>query len=132
MNYHSLINHTIVYLSPHNMLSLRAAVICSVLLASLVGAAPTSSNVTASSFATSSTVPATGDASSVASAASSTPTVPLASDDPNYQLWNETSDITPEPIRGSLGGTILGPQNVPLELQNADSLAPPTTDGGDL
>ena len=114
------------------MLSLRAAVICSVLLASLVGAAPTSSNVTASSFATSSTVPATGDASSVASAASSTPTVPLASDDPNYQLWNETSDITPEPIRGSLGGTILGPQNVPLELQNADSLAPPTTDGGDL
>ena len=26
--------------------------------------------------------------------------------------------------------TLLGPENIPLELQNADLLAPPTTDNG--
>ncbi|KAJ6472636.1 Bicupin oxalate decarboxylase oxidase [Mycena vulgaris] len=52
--------------------------------------------------------------------------------DPNYQLWDGNSKITPEPVRGSLGATILGPQNVPVALQNADSLAPPTTDSGQV
>ncbi|KAG9316071.1 RmlC-like cupin domain-containing protein [Chiua virens] len=70
-------------------------------------------------------------ASSTSAAASASPTVPYASDDPNYILWTPENDtITPEPVRGSLGVDILGPQNIPVELQNADSLAPPTTDNG--
>ena len=50
--------------------------------------------------------------------------------DPNYELWTPDSGISPIPERGQLGASILGPQNVPLELQNADLLAPPTTDNG--
>jgi hypothetical protein len=65
-----------------------------------------------------------------ASPLASVPSSILDTDVPNYALWNADSDITPEPIRGQLGATILGPQNVPLELQNADLLAPPTTDHG--
>ncbi|KAJ7717635.1 putative oxalate decarboxylase/oxidase [Mycena maculata] len=52
--------------------------------------------------------------------------------DPNGQLWNSDSRITPEPIRGPLGASILGPQNIPVELQNADALASPTTDNGQV
>ncbi|KAH7925449.1 putative oxalate decarboxylase/oxidase [Leucogyrophana mollusca] len=85
-----------------------------------------------STLALISSVAAIPAASSVASAPASTPTVPYASDDPNYPLWNDTSDITPEPIRGSLGATVIGPQNVQLDLQNTDALAPPTTDSGDV
>ncbi|KZT74621.1 oxalate decarboxylase [Daedalea quercina L-15889] len=66
--------------------------------------------------------------SSVASAAEPSETVPLASDDPNGILWNTTTDTDPQPIRGELGGTILAQQNVPLQQQNPDILAPPTTD----
>ncbi|KAI0359662.1 oxalate decarboxylase [Trametes cingulata] len=63
-------------------------------------------------------------------AAMPSPTVPYASDDPNYWLWNETTTIDPQPERGTLGGSILGPQNVVLDKQNPDILAPPTTDSG--
>jgi oxalate decarboxylase family bicupin protein len=70
--------------------------------------------------------------STVTSAPAASPTVPYASDDPNYPLWNEDEDIIPEPIRGTLGATILGPQNIPIELQNPDLLAPPTTDSGSI
>ncbi|EDQ99884.1 uncharacterized protein LACBIDRAFT_315085 [Laccaria bicolor S238N-H82] len=51
---------------------------------------------------------------------------------PNKELWHAGSKIVPQPQRGSLGALILGPQNVPLELQNADLLAPPTTDHGSV
>ncbi|KAG6372246.1 putative oxalate decarboxylase/oxidase [Boletus reticuloceps] len=71
-------------------------------------------------------------ASSTSAAASASPTVPYASDDPNAVLWTQDSNILPEPERGGLGGSILGPQNVPIELQNPDLLAPPTTDYGDI
>ena len=70
--------------------------------------------------------------SGTVSAPTSTQTVPYASDDPNYPLWNDSSDITPEAIRGSLGATVIGPQNVELDLQNTDALAPPTTDNGNM
>lgn len=60
------------------------------------------------------------------------PTVSYASNDPNPPLWHPDSTINPQPIRGSLGASILGPQNVPMELQNADILAPPTTDHGQM
>jgi oxalate decarboxylase len=38
----------------------------------------------------------------------------------------------PQPIRGDEGATILGPQNRPLQSQNPDALAPPSTDAGNL
>jgi oxalate decarboxylase len=42
------------------------------------------------------------------------------------------SDDLPEPIRGQLGGTIMGPRNVPLERENPDLLASPDTDDGTI
>jgi oxalate decarboxylase len=38
----------------------------------------------------------------------------------------------PQPVRGDEGGTILGPRNEPLQLENPDALAPPATDAGSL
>ena len=60
------------------------------------------------------------------------PDVPYTNSDPNEALWTPTSGSSPQPVRSGKGGSILGPDNVPLDLQNADSLAPPTTDSGDL
>lgn len=65
-------------------------------------------------------------------AAQSTSTVRYASNDPNYPLWGPNSNIIPEAIRGSTGSKVLGPQNVPMDLQNPDALAPPSTDNGDV
>jgi oxalate decarboxylase len=45
---------------------------------------------------------------------------------------NDASAQTPEPIRGASGGTIAGPQNVPLEREMPDLLVPPSTDSGTL
>ena len=73
------------------------------------------------------------DPSASSPAPAATPTVAYASDDPNYSLWTANSiDVNPQPVRGGLGADILGPQNIPIELQNADSLAPPTTDHGSV
>ena len=41
-----------------------------------------------------------------------------------------SSNGDPEPIRGDRGATILGPRNVPVELQNPDVLVAPVTDAG--
>jgi oxalate decarboxylase len=38
----------------------------------------------------------------------------------------------PEPMRGHLGATIMGPRNVPLEMENPDLLASPDTDEGTI
>jgi oxalate decarboxylase len=38
----------------------------------------------------------------------------------------------PEPVRGGLGATIMGPRNVELERQNPDLLASPNTDAGTI
>ncbi len=60
-----------------------------------------------------------------------TTTAGFISTDPNNVLWNETSDpsvVTPQ--RGTLGAPILGPDNIPIDLQNPDLFAPPTTDSG--
>lgn len=62
---------------------------------------------------------------STASAASSVPTISYASDDPNDVEFGTTS-----PTRGALGGSVIGPNNAPLDLENPDLLAPPTTDEG--
>jgi oxalate decarboxylase len=41
-------------------------------------------------------------------------------------------DGEPQPIRDGLGATIIGPRNVPLERENPDLLASPTTDSGTI
>ncbi|KAF8888975.1 oxalate decarboxylase [Mucidula mucida] len=70
-------------------------------------------------------------ASSTDSAPESTATVPFASTDPNVPLWNEDSDPSiVQPIREGLGAKIMGPDNIPIDLQNPDLLTPPTTDSG--
>lgn len=56
-----------------------------------------------------------------------TPTVPPASKDPNEVLVGTTNAQ-----RGQLGGSVLGPNNIPIVLQNPDLLAPPTTDSGSV
>ncbi|KAI5996246.1 putative oxalate decarboxylase/oxidase [Pisolithus albus] len=86
-----------------------------------------------STLAILSTALAAPPSSETSSAPAPSPTVPYASNDPNYPRWNPRSnDTVPEPSRGGLGATILGPQNRLLDLQNPDALAPPTTDNGDV
>ena len=58
---------------------------------------------------------------------STTPTVPPASENPNEVLFG-----TIVAQRGQLGGSVLGPNNIPIVLQNPDLLAPPTTDSGSV
>jgi hypothetical protein len=71
--------------------------------------------------------------SSVASALAATQTVPYASDDPNGPLWGPYDyDKQPEPVRGVYGASVIGPQNVEIDRQNPDLLAPPTTDHGSV
>jgi len=45
---------------------------------------------------------------------------------------NKESMTLPEPIKGALGATILGPRNIPLERENPDLLASPETDAGTI
>ncbi|KAJ7035345.1 oxalate decarboxylase [Mycena alexandri] len=70
-------------------------------------------------------------ASPTSSGAEPTATVPFAGTDPNLPLWGLDSG-DPAPVRGSLGAPILGPSNLPLEQENPDLFAPPTTDAGSL
>ena len=124
------------------MLSIAKAVLLSVLLASYATAAPAPALSSVPIASSSSSTAAADDSSTAvssstvvgsesASAASATPTVPYASDDPNYWLWNSTETTSdPQPQRGTLGGNIMGPQNVEMDRQNPDILAPPTTDSG--
>lgn len=77
------------------------------------------------------------------------PHVAYTDSNPNDELWiapeweldSDGSPLTPpptlkqslpQPQRDALGATILGPHNVAMELQNADALAPPTTDHGSV
>ncbi|KAK7691047.1 hypothetical protein QCA50_006150 [Cerrena zonata] len=94
--------------------SFSKAIVCAVLLATSVVAAPASSP------------------SSTVSAPSVSQTVTPASDDPNDILWGPDIDTVPQAIRGSLGATVLGPQDVGIVKENADFLAPPTTDSGSV
>ena len=55
-----------------------------------------------------------------------------ASDNPNYPIFPPGSDVSAQPIRDGLGAPILGPQNVQLQQQNPDLIAPPTTDHGSV
>jgi hypothetical protein len=59
-------------------------------------------------------------------------TVAPASDDPNYQAYPPGTSGPAEPIRGDLGANIIGPQNIPIQQQNPDVVASPSTDNGDV
>lgn len=97
---------------------LPSLVLCAILLCSPGLAAPASGASTASY---------------ASSAAEPSETVPLASDNPNGVLWSASeTNGDPQPIRGSLGSTIMAEQNVELQRQNPDLLAPPTTDHGTM
>ncbi|KAJ3533783.1 hypothetical protein NM688_g7235 [Phlebia brevispora] len=128
---------TQLFNSKLTMNKLFNAVFCAILLSSSALAAPApaesvSTNVVFHPASSSSVVRSMRPSSTVSvSAEAASPTVPYASDDPNAVEWNPaTEQSAPQAIRGSLGATILGPQNVPIDIQNPDLLAPPTTDAG--
>ncbi|KAF8745713.1 Oxalate Decarboxylase, partial [Rhizoctonia solani] len=58
------------------------------------------------------------------------PTVPYTLEDLNKSYLDKFQNKLPEPICGLRGANVLGPQNVELNCQNPDILAPPTTDSG--
>ena len=116
-----------------------ASVACAIALASSSIGAPagspslriasTSMSATATGIVVSQTI---NDTSPTSSAPPVYETVSPASDDPNYVAWAPGYTGTPEPTRGPLGSNVIGPQNVALDLQNPDILAPPTTDHGSV
>jgi hypothetical protein len=115
-----------------------SAVVTASVSSSAIVSAPVSSSAAVSASVLSSgaskqpTSSSHSTASGTSSAAAASETVPYASDDPNYVLWNSSYSGTPQPIRGSLGATILGPQDNSLDKQNPDLLAPPSTDAGSV
>lgn len=67
------------------------------------------------------------------SAAQPAATVSFASTTANDVLWGPDSPASvPKPVRGKTGASIQGPDNIPLDLENPDLLAPPSTDNGDV
>ncbi|KAF9558844.1 oxalate decarboxylase [Agrocybe pediades] len=71
------------------------------------------------------------------SAADSSATVPFIDLDPNFPLWDSSMPGAPsgndvQPVRGSLGATILGPTDDAIAKENPDFLAPPSTDHGSV
>ncbi|KAJ7735617.1 oxalate decarboxylase [Mycena maculata] len=102
-------------------------------LAALVASVPALSSVSsaASAHAVSAVSSVAPVASSTSSAAEPTATVPFASTNPNLPLWGLDSG-DPEPVRGSLGAPILGPDNIPMDHENPDLFAPPTSDAGSV
>ncbi|KAF8600929.1 putative oxalate decarboxylase/oxidase [Ceratobasidium sp. AG-I] len=93
----------------------------------------TSSHLTStvrSSTAASPTTVVSSDPSPTADSALPSPTLPYASDDSNDSFYNNFQASTPEPVRGSKGASLLGPQNVAIDRQNPDLLDGPSTDNG--
>ena len=43
-----------------------------------------------------------------------------------------STSADPQPIVDGRGGTILGPRNIPIELENPDVLVSPVTDAGTI
>ena len=66
------------------------------------------------------------------SVAPPTATVPAISLEPNEPLWDSNFQGSPQPIRGSLGATLLDPTDDAIDKENPDFLAPPSTDHGSV
>lgn len=109
------------------MFKLLASVLCAVLYGSFVATVPIGDMSLSSSATPKGASTSTSNDPSLPS-----PTVAYASDDPNYWLWTETTGTDLQAKRGKLGASIMGPQNIPIDRQNPDILAPPTTDSGTM
>ncbi|KAF5359108.1 hypothetical protein D9756_002967 [Leucocoprinus leucothites] len=97
----------------------------------LPSSAPGTSSGVVTSAVPSSTVSAPGTGTS--GAVPATETVPTIDLDPNFRAWNESTPGEKEPVRGSLGAPVIGPtSDEVIDKQNADLLAPPSTDHGSL
>jgi len=98
------------------------------------GAAPAPSSVTGSQ-SNSIPAPSTTDASIPVTTAGFAPLTPNG---PVAPILSDPEDMVkspqgvPAPIRDTLGAEILGPQNVALQFESPDFLAPPTTDSGSV
>ncbi|KAH8118035.1 RmlC-like cupin domain-containing protein, partial [Phellopilus nigrolimitatus] len=97
-------------------------------LASAAVAAPAA--MSASSFAVSAS--SSSSASSVLSALSEAQTVVPASDEPNDPVWSQNTNETIAVVNGQLGAAAISPDDMMLDRQNPDMLAPPTTDSGSV
>ncbi|CAE6452468.1 unnamed protein product [Rhizoctonia solani] len=100
-------------------------------LATYAAAAPAGTSSSLSSTATHTSATSVA-ATTTADAPLASPTVAYASDDLNGSYLDQYESGTPEPIIGAAGANILGPQNIPLERESPDFLAPPTTDSGSV
>jgi oxalate decarboxylase len=67
-----------------------------------------------------------------AAAAAAATTALLTGTEPAEAESTEAGHRPPEPIRGNMGATILGPTNPAREAQSVDRLRPPVTDNGTL
>ncbi len=128
---------TVVFSTASSAVSSAFSATPSTVLASSASATtPTGSGISGaahhSSSSTSVASTGSGSPSATSSAAPAWETVAPASDDPNYVLWDEDSTTDPQGVRDTYGASIMGPQNVPIALQNPDLLAPPTTDEGSV
>lgn len=56
--------------------------------------------------------------------------ISLMSDDPNDSFYDSFQAGTLEPICGSRGASLFGPQNIAVDRQNPDLLDRPSTDNG--
>lgn len=68
--------------------------------------------------------------SAVLSAVPEFETVAPASDALNTPGWSQDTDEIVEAINGQLGATVIAPDDMQIDQQNPDSLAPPSTDSG--
>lgn len=73
-----------------------------------------------------------GAAASTVSFAPESATVAPVSSFPNDPTWSQDTTEIPEAINDNLGASIMGPENVALDQQNPDFLAPPSTDNGNM
>ncbi|KAI0046337.1 oxalate decarboxylase [Auriscalpium vulgare] len=124
------------------MVKLSTSLAALLALVSIVHGAPASNSPTDSSSSasvSSSAAPSTtlslssGEVpAGTSSAPSETATVVPASSNPNAPIFLPGADDPAQPIRGPLGANIMGPQNIPIQQQVPDLIAPPTTDHGDV
>ena len=124
------------------MISLASCTIA-LLLSSTVFAAPAAPAASGVSPAVSSVVVAASHSSAkpssttkstisfTSSAPASTATVPFIDLDPNGPLWGP-DETNPQPIRGKLGATVIGPDDIDTARNNPDLIASPSTDHGSV
>ncbi|KAF8675634.1 Oxalate Decarboxylase [Rhizoctonia solani] len=127
--------HPSARLAANNYTMFTPFVVALALSAGVLGApAPAAADAKSSTTIKATATSVSSSASTVPSPTSDSslpvPTVPYASDDLNESYLDKFQNELPEPIRGAAGAKLLGPQNVPIDRQNPDFLASPSTDNG--